>query len=663
MNTTSSSLSRRSLYQRVRNMAFGPPRDPLNPETRHAMALIAFFAWVGLGADGLSSSAYGPEVAYLALGSHTHLGLYLALATTLTVFIISFAYNQVIELFPNGGGGYKVASQLIGPKAGLVSGAALIVDYSLTIAISVASGVDAVFSLIPVGFQSAKLATGVLLIVVLIVLNLRGVKESINVLLPIFMGFVVTHVVIIVYGIYAHVDLAPQLIPNAVKETVSLSKEMGWVFVASLFLRAYSLGGASYTGLEAISNNLHMLKEPRVRTGKWTMFYTAVSLAFTAGGIILLYLLWDATPKEGQTLNAVVFSSIIDSLGLGGGISQTVLILTIGLEGALLFVAANTGFLAGPSVLSNMAVDQWVPNQFSSLSSRLVTKHGVIVMGVAALALLGWTGGKVELLAVLYSINVFITFSMALFGLCVYWWRHRFEGKSWLRHIALSLLGFLLCAGILVVTVFEKFTEGAWATVIITGAVITLCLLIKRHYDATRAQLRKIDELFSAVPSEPCEAPPLDPDAPAAVFMVSRSRGAGMHTMLWVQRLFPGNFKNFVFLSVGAVDTAAYGGEGTLEKLQKETHEALEYYVNFCHQHGIAAKAYEAYGIDRVEELTKLVLQAKEAFPNCVFFSSKLIFVNDNWFTRILHNQTPLAMQRILHLMGLQMVILPMKVE
>jgi K+ transporter len=269
----------------------------------------------------------------------------------------------------------------------------------------------------------------------------------------------------------------------------------------------------------------------------------------------------------------------------------------------------------------------------------------------------------VKLLAVIYSINVFVTFSISLYGLCIYWWRHRHDEKRWLPRMLLSALGFLVCSAILTVLVVQEFPHGGWIAVVITGAVVALCMLIKRHYVATRAQLKKIDELFAAVPSEPCDAPPLDPDAPTAIFMVSRSRGAGMHTMLWVQRLFPGNFKNFVFLSVGAVDTAAYGGEGALEKLQKETHEALEYYVNFCHQHGIAAKSYEAYGTDRVEELTNLVIKAKDEFANCVFFSSKLIFVNDNWFTRILHNQTPLAMQRILHLMGLQMVILPMKVE
>src|SRR6266404_9018847 len=126
----------------VRRLIIGAPRDPLNPETKRHIVLVAFLAWIGLGADGLSSSCYGPEEAFLALGEHRHLGLYLAIATAVTVFIIAVAYNQVIELFPSGGGGYKVATNLIGPYAGLVSGAALIVDYMLTIAISIASGVD-----------------------------------------------------------------------------------------------------------------------------------------------------------------------------------------------------------------------------------------------------------------------------------------------------------------------------------------------------------------------------------------------------------------------------------------------------------------------------------------------------------------------------------------
>src|SRR5438067_13399048 len=153
---------------KIREIILGKPLDPMRSETRHSMALVAFLAWVGLGADGLSSSSYGPEETFRALGTHTHLGLYMAIATAVTVFIIALAYNQVIELFPTGGGGYRVASSLIGPRAGLVSGAALIVDYVLTIAISVASGFDALFSLLPAGAGALKLGAELTLVAMLL---------------------------------------------------------------------------------------------------------------------------------------------------------------------------------------------------------------------------------------------------------------------------------------------------------------------------------------------------------------------------------------------------------------------------------------------------------------------------------------------------------------
>src|SRR5476649_88451 len=237
---------------RIKNFLLGPPRDPFSRQTQKHIALVAFLAWIGLGADGLSSSCYGPEQAFLALGHHTSLGIYLAVATAVTVFIISIAYTQVIELFPNGGGGYRVASSLIGPYAGLVSGAALIVDYVLTIAISVASGIDALYSLLPPQWLHLKLPVECLLIFVLVFLNLRGVKESIKVLMPIFMGFVITHAFLIVYGISMHAQGLPALIPHAMHETHMMTQALGAVFVASLFLKAFSLGGGTYTGLEAV---------------------------------------------------------------------------------------------------------------------------------------------------------------------------------------------------------------------------------------------------------------------------------------------------------------------------------------------------------------------------------------------------------------------------
>ena len=142
-----------------KNIILGKPLNALNPSIKEHIALIAIIAWVGLGADGLSSSSYGPEQAFLALGSSTSIAIYLAFATAITVFIIALSYNQVIELFPNGGGGYKVATHLLGPRIGVISGSALIIDYILTIAVSTASGVDALFSLLPPVFLSYKVST------------------------------------------------------------------------------------------------------------------------------------------------------------------------------------------------------------------------------------------------------------------------------------------------------------------------------------------------------------------------------------------------------------------------------------------------------------------------------------------------------------------------
>jgi amino acid transporter len=649
-------------YEKLRQLVIGAPLDPLSQKTQQHIALAALLAWVGLGADGLSSSAYGPEEAFRALGAHTHLGLFLAIATAATVFIISLAYNQVIELFPTGGGGYRVATSLIGPRAGLVSGAALIVDYVLTIAISVASGVDALFSLLPASVGVFKLGTELLLVAVLLVLNLRGMKESITILLPIFLGFFITHVILITYGVFGHSQGLALVVPDAIEDTRKLAHDIGWVAALSLFLRAYSLGGGTYTGIEAVSNNVQTLREPRVRTGKLTMFYMAASLAFTAGGIILLYLLWQAQPVEGQTLNAVVFGKIIDGFGMSGALSHATLLLVLVTEAGLLFVAANTGFLGGPQVLSNMAADSWLPHQFRHLSTRLVTQNGIVIMGLAALVIVLWSRGSVDLLVVLYSINVFLTFTLSLLGLCIYWWRARGKDWRWLHRLAFSGLGLAVTSGILGVTLIEKFGEGGWVTVLITSLVIAICLAIHRHYDWVKERLKEVDEIFSAAPCPKCESPPpLDPDAPTAVFIVGSSRGGGIHTVLWVQRLFPNHFKNFIFISAKAVDSQSYGGAEQIDRMRAALDRGLAFYVDYCHANGLAATARFSLGTDRIDELVKLAEGVQKEFPNCVFFTSKLVFRSENWVTRLLHNQTALALQRRLHLNGMQMVILPMQ--
>jgi amino acid transporter len=644
----------------LRESLLGKPLDPFSGDARKHVALVAFLAWVGLGADGLSSACYGPEEAFLALGQHTPLGLYLAAMTAVTVFVIAVAYNQVIELFPSGGGGYKVATRLLGARAGLVSGSALVVDYVLTIAISVASGVDALFSLLPPALGEIKLGVEVVLTGLLLYLNLRGMKESIRFLLPIFLGFVVTHTLLIFYGVFVHGDQLPSMVSQTINDSHQLGRDVGWVALAALLLRAYSLGGGTYTGIEAVSNNVQSLIEPRVRTGKWTMFYMALSLAFTAGGIIVLYLLWGAQHVEGQTLNAVTFQAIIARFGFGSAaLNQVALVIVLAFEAGLLLVAANTGFLGGPAVLANMAVDSWMPHQFRNLSSRLVTQNGVILMAGAAAIVLLITRGQVSVLVVLYSINVFLTFTLSLLGLVRYWWLHRHEG-NWLIRMALSLVGLLVCGGILIVTTVEKFSEGGWITLIITGLVIGVGYGIRWHYERVAANVSRAESFYAAPTGHVGAVAKLAPNRPAAAFIVGRNRCGLIHASRTVLSMWPGFYRNFLVISAQPIDVRSYGGEEALAKVKADRLKDMEFYMELARNNGIASKYYVGFGVDGVEEMVKLCQQARAEFPNIVFFASKLVFKKESWIHRLLHNQIVLAMQQRLQLEGMHMVILPM---
>lgn len=645
------------MIKKVRRVLFGPPRNPMRRETRRHISLIAFFAWVGLGADGLSSIAYGPEQAFIALGQHSYLALFLAVMIAITVFVISLAYNQVIELFPSGGGGYKVATRLIGPYAGLVSGTALILGYVLTMAVSIASGVDALFSFLPQYFQEYKLLTELCLLLFMMYLNLRGMKESIKIFLPIFLGFVVTHVAIIFYGILIHADHLHIVAHNAWTETSKVSASVGWFMIAALLLRAYSIGGGTYTGLEAVSNNVNNLAEPRVKTGKWTMLYMAISLSFTAAGILLLYLLFSAQPEVGKTLNAVVFGSILQTVPYG----HAWVILLLLLEAGLLFIGANTGFLGGPSVLANMAIDSWVPHRFRHLSSRLVVQNGIVLFTVLSVLILLWTNGNVTKLVILYSTSVFLTFTMSLFGLTRYWWTGRkSKARNWPFRLFLSVVGLIVCIFILVTIVVAKFTQGGWLTIVINGTVITLCILMRRHYKSIKKLVLKLDRTFtfSVSPVEDFKLS-IDTDQPTAVFFVGTSIGETMHTLLWAQRMFPNHFKNFIFISVGVVNVDTYESDKALKSMQKKVSKRLQYFVNYSEQNGIPAKAYCDYGTDHIEKLVNIAEQVKQEFKDPIFFAARMVLKHENWLTRLLHNETPVSLQRSLHMQGMQMIILP----
>jgi amino acid transporter len=662
VNKIVSSTARRSLTELI----LGKPKDPLDPRVFHQISLIAFLAWVGLGADGLSSSAYGPEEAYLALGQHFYLALPLAILTAVTVFVISASYSQIIELFPTGGGGYLVATKLLGAKAGLVSGSALVVDYMLTITISIASSADALFSFLPIGFQPYKIFAEVVFVFGLIVLNLRGVKESVLFLLPIFLLFVIMHIIAIALGVIPHVGDMSSLVASSYGEIVTDVQGLGLLTTLAILLHAYSLGGGTYTGIEAVSNGLQILREPRVATGKKTMLYMATSLAFTASGILLCYLLNRVVYEPGRTLNASLFSKIYGLFfGADSGSTAALVIVTLITEAALLIVAAQAGFLDGPRVLSNMSLDSWAPHRLSHLSDRLVTRNGVWFMGFASLAFLIYSHGNVKLLVVMYSINVFLTFTLSQLGMCRHWWEVRKSPERWRQGLFINGLGLVLTATILCVTVATKFAEGGWVTIVVTFVFVSICQVIRWHYDRIGAALKRLDETLLGIPFQPdltAPAPQKNPGAPTAAIIVRDFDGVAVHTLLNIQRLFPNYFKNVVFISVGVIDTGQFKGHDEIENLRRKKEEDLKSFVDFSTCLGWYTEYRFDLGVDLIAELEQLCDSVAREFPRAVFFSGKLVFEEENLFTRLLHNHTPFTLQQRLQFAGRDMMILPIRV-
>jgi amino acid transporter len=645
---------RENLGTRLRHLVIGKPRDLADRSIYHHLSLIAFLAWVGLGADGLSSSAYGPEEAFKTLQEHTYLAIGLAGLMAVTVLIISAAYSRIIEAFPHGGGGYVVATKLLGRGAGVVSGSALLVDYVLTITVSIAAAGDALFSLKPewIGW---KLPSEIFFIIFLTILNLRGVRESVITLTPVFVLFVITHLILITGGILAHTSQFHETISHARSGFSGGLATLGMGGLLLRFIHAYSLGGGTYTGIEAVSNGLAIMREPRVRTAKRTMLYMGTSLAFTASGLLFCYLLWHVEPVDGKTMNAVLTERFVRVVPLG----TTFVFLTLVSEGALLVVAAQAGFVDGPRVLANMAVDSWMPRRFAALSDRLTTQNGIVLMGLASLAALVYTHGDVSKIVVMYSINVFLTFSLSMLAMLL----HTARTKGGAGRLALFTVGLLLCATILVITIIEKFLGGGWVTLVVTGSVIVLAFIIRKHYEVVTGKLGKLYRQLMDIPktgSVSAEDP--DPRQPTAAILVAGYGGLGLHTFLTLFRQFPNHFKGVVFVSVGVIDSREFKGEGTVEALQASVQDNLTKYVEFARGQGFPATSRMAIGTDAVAESEKLCLEVAREFPQITFFAGKILFQKEKWYQNLLHNETAMAIQKRLQWAGKTVVVVPARV-
>jgi amino acid transporter len=646
-----------TIGERATRILLGGPRDLRDKSLFHSLTLVSILAWIGLGADALSSSSYGPQESFRVIHDHPHIAVALAVLTVATVFLISQCYSRMIEIFPNGGG-YGVASRMLGKRVGVVSGCALLIDYVLTITVSIAAVGDALFSFIPQTYSGWKLPLEFVLIIALMALNLRGVKESIVYLTPIFLAFILIHIVLIGGGFVLHVNEIETVSQQVVSGFHSDYSTIGLVGMLMLLLKAYSLGGGTYTGIEAVSNALPLLREPRVATAQRTMMYLAISLSIAAAGLLLCYLLWDVREVPGKTANAVLAENVAAHLPFGSGFVIAVLVS----EAALLIVAAQAGFIAGPRVLANMAVDSWMPHRFSALSERLNNENGIFIMSAAALGALWITDGNITMLVVMYATNVFMSFSLTMLGMMIWWWREKAAHRT--RRIVLYSCGFFVCSIIFCVTVYQEFDNGGRLALITTGLLTAVCLIIHSHYALVANRLMK---LYSGLGDQPRSTkPPAKPFSRkerTAVILVGRYGGVGIHTVLNIFRIFPGVYHNLVFLSVGVVDSGAFKGQDTVDTLRDETRAQLQRYIEMANALGIPSTAHMGIGTDAIDEAEQLCLYASQNYQKVTFFSGKIIFQREHWYHWLLHNNTANALQKRLHWAGHTMVIVPARVR
>ena len=277
-----------------------------------------------------------------------------------------------------------------------LSGSALIVDYVLTISISVAAGVDALFSHMPAEFHGIKLWTGTLVLFVLLMLNLRGFRESVGMLAAILGVFLATHAVVLAVALLSNASQIRGIVGGAQESLRSdlADPKIGFVAILFLFLRGYSLGGGTYTGIESVANATNIMRAPVVRTAKRTMLYMSISLAVLAAGILICYVLTGVRPEPGKTLNSVLVDRVVGPWGfLGMPLGHWLAVVTIFSEAILLFLAAQAGFTGGPRVMAGMAVDSWLPHRFAALSERLTMRNGIVLMGFAAFVVYYEMGG------------------------------------------------------------------------------------------------------------------------------------------------------------------------------------------------------------------------------------------------------------------------------
>jgi len=476
-----------ALLSRLKRLLVG---SPLRSAELHEQRLTKKAALTVFASDNLSSNAYATEEILLVLiplgavvaADPERMRLVVPVAATIAVLltIVVLSYGQLIRAFPGGGGTYEVAKDNLGVGAGLVAAAALLIDYILTVAVSVAAGIAALTSAVPDLYDYRTLLC-LVAIGILAVMNLRGARESARVFaFPVY-TFLLCIYAMIGVGIYRHwAGTVAPLEPAAIAE--GAASTLGPI-TAFLVLRAFAHGCVALTGVEAVADGVQALQKPVVRNAQIVLYVMAAILASLFLGLSYLAYVYSARPLAHETVVSQLAKAVYGTGTMGIALYYLTQFSTM----AILVIAANTSFAGFPRLASILARDRFVPRQLANIGDRLVFSNGILILGVGAFVLIFSFGGDVHSLIPLYAIGVFLSFTLAQTGLVLHWWKSSEAGRGW--RLALNALGALATGTVLVIIAVIKFHEGAWLVVVAVPSVMYLFWITRRHYFLATKQL------------------------------------------------------------------------------------------------------------------------------------------------------------------------------
>ena len=463
---------------RVRSVLFGRPlsiHEEIGERLSKVKALAIF------SSDAISSSAYATEeilrVLVLAGAVALSSSIEISVAIAALLAIVALSYRQVCRAYPNGGGAYAVAREELTPLLGLVAAAALLIDYVMTVAVSTSSALDQLASLVP-AVGDFKVLIAVVVITLMTVANLRGLRESGNIFAVPTYVFVVLALGIVGVGLFNIATGAAHPLPRQSNaETFGLEP-----LVLLLVLKAFASGSVALTGVEAIANGVPAFKPPEAKNASNTMASMAVLLGVIFIGVSIVAFAYAVVPSVGGYPS--VISLVAGAVYGNGSILQGVFLIATML---ILFLAANTSYNAFPRLAALLAIDGYMPRQFSYRGDRLAYSWGIILLAAVAAGLVALFGGTTTLLIPLYAVGVFVCFSLSQAGMVRHWLR--LKGPAWRRRLAINGLGAIVTSVVLAIVVYEKFFGGAYLVVILIPILVAMMLFINRQYRSSARQL------------------------------------------------------------------------------------------------------------------------------------------------------------------------------